>query len=373
MNKKTVGIVTLIDYTNYGNRLQNYAMTRLLESENIQVINGIKVFLKEDWEKSSRNKIKYFIKRCVPFAKFKKNVTVEHIPKSEGLRERRAKFLKFTSEYTNMVDTVVARNKHHALKVLDKYGIEYYVAGSDQVWNPYYAGKDYEFLTFAPKEKRLSFAASMGVDDILESEKERYKENIMDMHYISVREQRAADIIRKLTGRQADVTLDPTLLISKMEWEQVVRKPKINLEEKYICTYFLGETPKAVEQFAKEKQLKIYALNSENDLELYTIDPAEFLYVIKNAAYVLTDSFHAVAFSIKFNKEFYVFRRKEVGCANMFSRIETITKRFELENRIQDSEKIIEQDKITNWDKIEEELKKERKSSVRKLCKMMEN
>ena len=109
------------------------------------------------------------------------------------------------------------------------------------------------------------------------------------------------------------------------------------------------------------------------DSFLYTIGPAEFLYMIQNAVYILTDSFHALAFSIKFNKEFYVFDRKQDGVSNMFSRIETITKRFGMENRIQDRHRIIEQTLISNWDKIEGELEIEKKRSMRKLLEAMGN
>lgn len=151
----------------------------------------------------------------------------------------------------------------------------------------------------------------------------------------------------------------------------MVKKPDIQLDSDYICTYFLGEVPEAVEHFAREKGLKIYPLNDKEAPELFVIDPGEFLYMIKNAAYVLTDSFHAVAFSIKFNKEFYVFDRKENGVAGMFSRIETIAKLFGLENRIQNREKIVEQLPISNWMEIENKLAAEKKKSMKKLLEVM--
>lgn len=366
---KKIGIVTIDDYTNYGNRLQNYALTKLLE-ERFQVINGIRFFIKSDWEKSTNSRVKQLIRKCIPFIVIKKYR--ESVFKgTRNPNKRESKFWKFTSQYTLTQASV--RNRYQAKKKLEKYGIDYFVAGSDQVWNPYWHGTDFDFLTFTPKEKRLSFAASIGVDDIPASERERYKRNLMDMRYISVREKRAAEIVKELTGRDADITLDPTLLLDKAEWERVARKPEALLEDKYICTYFLGDVPEAVDTFAAEKGLKIRALNSENDMELYTIDPAEFLYVIKNAEYVLTDSFHAVAFSIKFNKEFYVFRREGSKISSMFSRIETITQRFGLENRIQDRENIVEQSRVDSWDSIEDELMKEREKSIGKLCEMMED
>ena len=370
MVNKTVAIVTIDDYINYGNRLQNYALTKLLQNEGFKVFNGIEVITKEDWVIRTNGAIKKLIKRLIPFRAVKGRLYSPQ-PKNGLKREREKRFVNFIHSYTTILDPIICVNHSCANRALEKYRIEYYICGSDQVWNPYYEAKAYEFLTFAPKDKRLSFAASIGADSIPEDAKWYFKKNLSDMKYISVREERAAEIVKELTGRTADITLDPTLLLDKTDWECITKKPELYIEDKYICTYFLGEVPKAVKAFAKEKGLLIYALNSLDSPELYTLDPAEFLYMIQNASYVLTDSFHAVAFSIKFNKEFYVFDRKQNGVSSMFSRIETITKRFGLENRIQNRDRIIEQEPISNWNEIEKELVAEKNNSMGKLLEAM--
>lgn len=371
MIQNKVGIVTINNFTNYGNRLQNFALTKLLEKEGIQVINGISVFTKDDWINRTENTIKRFLKRLVPYSRVEDKIY--HEPKSpEGLLAlRKKRFLAFSYRYTTIEKNIICSSHKQAYAKLKDNGVNYVIAGSDQVWNPYYEAKEYEFLTFAPKEKRLSFAASIGADSIPEGEKWYFKKNLSNLKYISVREERAAEIVKELTGRTADVTLDPTLLLDKTDWECIAKKPEFYIEDKYICTYFLGEVPEAVKAFTKEKGLSIYALNSLNSPELYTLDPAEFLYMIQNASYVLTDSFHAVAFSIKFNKEFYVFDRKQDGVSSMFSRIETITKRFGLENRIQNRDRIVEQEPVSNWNEIEKELIAEKNKSMGKLLEAM--
>lgn len=370
-NDKCVGIVTIDDFLNYGNRLQNYALTRLMEEEGFRVINGIQVYTKECYIIDTRNPLKKFIKWIIPFHFIKKRI-VHKRGKSDLLNKKREqRFKYYVNLYSIHIDPIIARNYKIAMKDLSQYEIDYFVTGSDQVWNPYYEGRAYEFLTFAPKQKRLSFAASIGVDDVPPEQKKKYKKYLNKMKYISVREQRATEIIKELTGRDADLTLDPTLLLESEKWQIAVKKPDFALGKKYICTYFLGEVPKAVKAFSKEKGLPIYALNSQDSPDLYTLDPAEFLYMIQNASYVLTDSFHAVAFSIKFNKEFYVFDRKQDGVSSMFSRIETITKRFGLENRIQSRDRIIEQEPISNWNEIENELVAEKKRSMGKLLEAM--
>lgn len=370
MINKTVGIVTIDDYINYGNRLQNYALTKLLQNEGFKVFNGIEVLTKEDWVSRTNGIIKKLIKLCTPFSVIRGKLY--SLQDKSGLKyEREKRFLDFIHSYTTILDPIVCSSHSQAARSLKKYGVDYYIAGSDQVWNPYYEAKEYEFLTFAPKEKRLTFAASIGADSIPEDAKWYFKKNLSDMKYISVREERAAEIVKELTGRTADVTLDPTLLLDKADWEHLAKKPELYIEDKYICTYFLGELPEAVQAFAKEKGLPICALNSIDSPELYTLDPAEFLYMIQNASYVLTDSFHAVAFSIKFNKEFYVFDRKQDGVSSMFSRIEMITKRFGLENRIQSRDRIIEQEPISKRNDIEDELMAEKKRSMGKLLEAM--
>lgn len=370
MVNKTVAIITIDDYINYGNRLQNYALTKLLQNEGFKVYNGIEVLTKEDWVIRTNGAIKKVIKRCIPFNVVRGRLYFPQ-DKSELEKEREKRFLDFIHSYTTILDPVICVNHSCVNKTLERYGIDYYITGSDQVWNPYYEAKEYEFLTFAPKEKRLSFAASMGTDNIPEGARWYFKKNLSNMKYISVREERAAEVVKELIGRDADVTLDPTLLLDKTDWELIAKKPELDIEDKYICTYFLGEVPEAVKAFAKGNGMAIYALNSQDSPELFILDPAEFLYMIQNASYVLTDSFHAVAFSIKFNKEFYVFDRKQDGVSSMFSRIETITKRFGLENRIQNRDRINEQDPISNWNEIEDELIAQKKRSMGKLLEEM--
>lgn len=370
-DKIVIGIVTIDDYTNYGNRLQNYALTRLIEEYGFIVLNGIRVYSKVDWIDRTSDPLKRVLKIITPYALAKRKLHYEKKTNDDNMTIRKNRFIDYVKSYTNLVAPIVCISNIKAYKHFKKIGIDYFISGSDQVWNPYYESYGYQFLKFAPKDNRLSFAASMGVDNIPEESKAYFKKNISNMKYISVREERAAEIVRELTGRTADVTLDPTLLLEKNDWEHIAKKPELYIEDKYICTYFLGEVPEAVKAFAKEKGLPIYALNSLDSPELYTLDPAEFLYMIQNASYVLTDSFHAVAFSIKFNKDFYVFDRKQDGVSSMFSRIETITKRFGLENRIQNRDRIIEQEPISNWNEIEEELVSEKNRSMRKLLEAM--
>jgi len=367
-----IGIVTLYDYTNYGNRLQNYALTKLLENEEIGVINGLQVYTKEEWIENTNGVIARFFKALIPFPVFRKRMLMlkkEH----EGLLKKREEiFIDFTNSYTVSMEPVITKTKKKAYEQLTESGISCFVAGSDQVWNPYYVGNSYELLGFAPPSKRFSFAASIGTDCIPHECCEYYKQCFQDMAYISVREQAAAELIKEMTGRVADITLDPTLLLPLAAWKKIIKKPKTPLKERYACTYFLGEEPEAVKDYLREKGLDVYRLNCVDDENIFLLDPSEFLYIIMNAEVVLTDSFHAVAFSIKFNKEFYVFNRKQKNGKDMFSRIETVTQFCGLQNRIQDRGCINEKDKICNWMEINEKLEYERRRSIDNLIGAIE-
>lgn len=373
MSRKTVGIVTLEDYTNYGNRLQNYALTKLLEAEGLRVVNGIHILTRRNWLNISKSKWKRAIKRIVPFSYVRKQLNASSVPKTGLLGEREKRFLNFTAGYTTILPTIIARSPADAYRQLTRQGIEWFIVGSDQVWNPFFLRNGYRFLPFAPANKRLSFAASMGVEEIPDRCRREYIRGLKGMKYLSVREQRAVEIVRELTGRDADLTLDPTLLLEPEKWKEVVKKPGLELENHYICTYFLGDIPDIVKVFARKKGLRVYNLNCKDSPELFTLDPGEFLYMIQNAAYVLTDSFHAVVFSIKFHREFYVFERQQAGVKSMFSRIETITKRFGLENRIQSRDAVKEQPPVTHWAEIDAQLLAEKEKSIGRLMKEMED
>ena len=179
---------------------------------------------------------------------------------------------------------------------------DYYLCGSDQVWNPLYHKPSY-FATFAAKEKRVSYAASFGISALPEQYACKYKDYLNDMQHISVREQTGAEIVQQLTGKDAISLVDPTLMLDKNNWKSISKKPKFNIESKYLLTYFLGtiseETDSYIKKIAEENHLQIISLHkfAKNDYWYYT-GPSEFIWLIENASLVCTDSFHASVFSV---------------------------------------------------------------------------
>ena len=195
---------------------------------------------------------------------------------------------------------------------------------------------DIDFLTFAPKEKRNSFSASFGINEVPKDMVEYYKKNLLGLNNISVREDAGKKIIQDLTGRtDVDVLVDPTMLLTAKEWDKVSRKPVQLKTDKYILNYFLGELSekrkKEIEKVAKENNCEIINILDKNN-PFYQTGPSEFLYLEKNAFLICTDSFHSSVFAILYNRPFLVFDRED-NLAKMNSRIETLLKKFNLQDR----------------------------------------
>ena len=366
-----------MDYSNYGNRLQNYALKELFREEGWDSLSGLFVYSKED-SRATSSRIKRIIKKLMPFFLFK--AKVKNKLKNKAVQQekdpRRKAFIRFTRENIPALPVFIVKDSRHLSEQLSSYHFDYYVAGSDQVWNPEFSGRDYEFLTFAPKDKRLSFAASFGVDHIPNAIAARFGSNLKDMRYISVREAQGVKIAEELTGKDdIDLTLDPTLLLPTEQWEALLRNCTLQKPAEYIATYFLGSIPDAVLEFAKERNLPILALNSKEDEALYNIDPIGFLSVIHDAAYVFTDSFHGTVFSIKFHREFYVFKRSDAKIkGDMFSRLESLLGALDLTERVQYQSEITLAQEIGDlkWNSIDDYLSTQREVSMNKLKQHMQ-
>lgn len=325
MKKSKVGIVTIYD-NNYGNRLQNYAISKMFLLYDVICENLI--------IKIEKDRKRYFIKRILPhnFTKYIKRIIKRN--KTSLLDERGLIFEKFTSIMKNKYISV---NFVEELKKRKLYaGYKICFVGSDQVWNPDFAGQDYYFLNFVEPHKRIAFAASIGYEELPSEVLERYTVHWKQMHYISVREDSAADIIEKATGKRPDVFLDPTLLLTREEWNEVAKQPKCNIPKKYILCLFLGKMPEYIKEACKNAYgMEIIILNDKTFPDYYVQGPSEFIWLVQNAELILTDSFHCSVFSIIYHKQFWVFKRDDEQLKNMFTRMETLLNRFDMMDRVQ--------------------------------------
>lgn len=352
--KKNVAIVTMTEGLNIGNSLQNYALQMVLKKFKVDSYTLI----------SADN---YFHTDKSILVLFKKN-TIKRI-------------IGFLINYNNFRNYILElQRKKNVFKQFDKYiqfkkindidlesislNFDYFIAGSDQIWNPEYKASNFEFLTFAPFNKRIAYAASFGVTNIPKQLKRQYKNWLNGLKFISVREKAGAEIIQELTKRHVEILVDPTLLLGKKEWLKIARKPSFNTTSKYILVYFLGKKYKFnqfIQTLANQKNLVIIDIFDTNKVGY--IGPAEFIYLIANAEFVFTDSFHGTIFSIIFSKQFIVVERDDK--VDMSSRLTTLLQTFDLTDRyiknLCDCDKIL--NKKINFDSYVYILEKEYKKA----------
>ena len=258
------------------------------------------------------------------------------------------------------------------------------ITGSDQVWNYQITNglSDVYTLNFGNNNiKRISYAASIGVKEIPENLKESYKSKISKIDKISVREESAKSALSSLMGnRDINVVLDPTLLLRKEAWNDLIaNNHKTMPEEKYIFAYVVeknNEYYNIVNYLSKLTGLKVVhfdkiGIRYKNVLEnRYTGGPDDFISLIKNAEYVIATSFHATVFSIIFNKKFWVVPHKTTG-----SRVTDLLKKLDISNRAVNSLEEFEKlnfDEDIDYENVNKILEKEREKSINWLIDAIE-
>lgn len=233
-----------------------------------------------------------------------------------------------------------------------------FLCGSDQIWNMGGAGRfdPVYWLEFVPQGKgKASYAASMPLPAIPESEIEVIRKRVCALDCVSVREMQGKQLLEPLRKEEIPVVLDPVFLPERAWWEQLAGKRIIR--EPYIYAYLLGDDRgqrEALKKLSEEMNIQIVTtpyLQSEyrscdknfGDIRMCG-GPEEFLNLIRYADFVFTDSFHAAVFSILFKKQFWAFRRgKKEDCRNMDSRLESLTEMFGLPDRLIGAEDLAKQ------------------------------
>lgn len=349
MSKK-VGIVSCYFKNNYGSMLQAYATQKILDDNNISN-ETIDISNLSDFKK---NKRKFYISQITNFGFIKtkfgmiklklKSKLNKKIGHNFAIRNKKFEEFKINFHLTKSFNTY---------KDINSYSQKYFsdvVVGSDQLWLPVNIVGDYYTLNWVPENvNKISYATSFGIAKIPDKYKNQYIKFLNRIEHISVRENQGVDLINTLTTKKAKLVCDPTLLLTKEQWEEISSSEPIE-KEKYIFCYFLGkniEHRKFVERLKKETGYKIISINHCDeyvkysdefaDETPYNVGPAEFINYIKNAEFVCTDSFHGTVFSLINNTKFFTFERfnkKEKMSTN--SRIYSLLNIVNLENRLLD-------------------------------------
>lgn len=321
---KKIGIITIMDYGNYGNRLQNYALTYYLQKNydlKVETLTLIPEYKRRNIFIDFKQNLIVFLCRFYNFSKKKFDIDT-------------VRWANFSRWNKKIPIRKIYGKKQIPQSINNEY--DYFIVGSDQVWNytfSYNRFYDY-FLCFATNDKKIALSASFGVDVIPMKWKSFMRKELLTFNKISVRETSGKKIIKDLIGADIDVLIDPTMLLNAKEWYKLAKKPQLNFNLPYILTCFIGKSERMfdIENWAREKGYQIFNLFDKSCYNLYITGPREYLYLIANAKLVCTDSFHSVVFSIIFSVPFIVFNRKGTQC-DMSSRLHTLLNTFDFDNR----------------------------------------
>lgn len=355
---KKIGILTFHRAVNWGAMLQCYALHRSIESlgHDVDIIDYRQAHIEKAYEYSRKITDKKELLKIIIRPRWWFGFFSRILP--NRFKMRNAKL------------GLVARLPHsRKFESADKFPQEYdhVVIGSDQVWANYCTdGIDEIYYGEFPhsKTKITGYAISSNIESIEENGLARVKELCKNFSSISFREEGISQYLKEKIGLKSDTVIDPTLLLERKDWDNIVKDTHIHGEEDYVLTHFLNEEfekkilNEKLNSFARMKRCRIV------ELEDVVASPEEFIAWIKKAKYIITSSFHVTVFSVIYNKDFLSLRTnngKDIRYINLL-------KKFGIENRLAEYDSV---DCATIYDidysKVKEILTEERKASMRFL------
>lgn len=359
-NIQSIGVITWHYYQNYGSMLQTFALVKALRDLGyiVRVINyrnpkfGKVPFIK---------RLIYSVARLLPESFVRNQLPQLYFPS--------IRFRKYFNE----------TKEESLISKLEKQCSEFdaIICGSDQIWAPNVFNPIY-LLNFVPDKKRkISYAASIGLNQIPSHLIPEYTKLLSRFYKISVRESSGSVLLLKNCNILSTVVLDPTLLIASEYWHKLSMIPKI--DRPYIFCYILKEDhgyKNAIIKYGERMGLPIYGISAckndyswMNQLSQRGIGPKDFLGLIENAHTVITDSYHGTIFSLLFHKRFISIQRfseSETLCQN--SRIEQLKAYFPIEsNVVECSETTDLTYKDVDWNSFESKLTRLRANSINYL------
>lgn len=304
--------ITCHDVYNVGASLQAYALAAYLRQlgHDVEIIDYKPDYLSNHYSLRGIGNPRYdrpVLRELYLLAKFPGRLKAKY-------GKRKKEFDAFTREMLPTTDLRYTSNEDLKKNPPDA---DVYFAGSDQIWNVFFQnGRDPAFyLDFVPKNKvKASYAASFATESVPEEWKEKIKKWLSGLDHISVREHSGVEIVKDMGFLDASLVLDPVFLLDAQAWLKVAKRLPLN--EPYLLVYDFDRNPdmqKYVKRIAEKNHWKIYSvLNCDYADRCFSQEgPSAFLTLIHNAKFVVSNSFHATAFSLIFHKQFVVFNRNE--------------------------------------------------------------
>lgn len=339
---KKVGIITIHGILNYGSVLQTYATYRKVselgyDAAVIDYTYPDHYHLKNSLgNENKKGKLRRF---CLNVLIFLRLFNVALIARNFCFWIKRNRFMKKMIMTKRLTKANIAKKT----PIFDIY-----LTGSDQTWNPRYLCHDYTFLLdFAPEcARRVSYAASFGANTIDEDFKQNYSVLLAKYAYISVREASGVLLVKELCKKQACHVVDPTMLLSAEQWKQEITS-KSKLPEKFVFCYCMDYVfdpfPQMLDLLKhlstvlnmpvlfwsdNKKHRKI--IKDADMTPIHGLGPEEFLEIYDKASFVVSNSFHGVAFAINFQKDFFAVLNPN---QTKDDRVKDCLNTFGLENR----------------------------------------
>lgn len=355
---KKIGILTFQNADNYGALLQAYALKMTLHNQGhtVHILNYFCPKLEREYKivRWPCLNLKDIIRQLI------------HLVMSPCKLYIRSRFDGFRKRYLTDTcflypDLISNQTKNYDL----------FISGSDQVFNPRITDFDDNFfLSFcSDKTKNHSYAASFGMqmENLTEKERRFLSKNLMNFSHISVREKQGTQIVKALTAQEAQTHLDPTLLITKNQWQSIALFPK--KRRNYVLLYLMHKDNKLIEfakRLAKLKGLKLLYISQVLDVKKripathITPTVQQWLGLFLNASYVVTNSFHGLAFSINFNKNFFLGKLPASWPVN--SRLDNLLDITGLQPRLY-THFTDNYDQPIDWETVNQKLAKERQKA----------
>ncbi len=368
-----VGVITRHAVPNYGSLLQSYATQVALErmGYDAEIIDYIR----------NDERAENLSKTLVKGKKWDRNLITRMIYNAIQMPNYSKMYKKFELYRKDFLK--VTENTYKDLEQLKENMPEedVYCSGSDQIWGR--IGQDeYDeayFLEFVKNKKCIAYSSSFGKTELNENLDKNLNNLLKKYSKILVREKSAKEILEKHNIKNVEQVLDPTLLLSQNEWEELANKTNLKKKEKYILIYQLHankEFNNYAKRFAKSKNMKLLRLSpsfyhiTRSGKLIYLPTQYELLWYFKNADYILTDSFHATVFSIIFNKKFIdILPLNKTG-----TRIESILDLLKIDNRIlEDYNDFNSIDKNIDYESVNKKLEEEKQRSIELLKDAIEN
>lgn len=363
---KNILIATWYGPANYGTALQAIALKHYLECQgySVKFLEDLRNTYPRKRESSDNTRL----------TKLKKLGSKEFwfkLPYRNQFSEKAKLNSTYMSAYVN---TFQIRTNSDIESVNEETDV--FISGGDQIWNPYVFTKGFMLDFVDEKKPKISYGTSVGVQCIPAEKEEIYIKYLSRYHKISVREEQSAKALQPILGREVDVVLDPTMLLDDKDWgfllnNSVIKQERFN--RPYILCYFVGTRNTYWDYVDKVKKATGYdviviPINDAAYINKYkkyvAVSPSEFLWLIKNAQIVCTDSFHATVFSLLYKKEFYTLKRfVDSSKESQNGRLENLLKRYNLENRLVMDESIFRRMGNIDYDQIHLVIKDERNKS----------